>query len=426
MMRPVRFWLVGFLGVMSLSFFSCFFDEDSDATSWLEDSDIPVTVGVQEVEVSHLKPMSMSVGIDTLPFSATVTGGLGAAMNTRQELFLDMMVLDDDALDWYQDDSSSWMDVLLTLDSTFYLQMAVGDSMPLYDGITVHVGWKLDTNLSDDDLDSLEDMKDTTWRRGLLNTVLRGTETWPETSYAQVLKLDSVLGSVSIALPDTLQQLLRQTSGEFRLQLHLVFDHATRVYRFQGPGSDMDGEPELRIFRYEDDTVSQYDELDDDSTDYLNRMAQVGYDLEMCDTCLVLHGGIRESLLVELPTDSIWAALVRTLGDSLMNDSAALDSLIGDRIVLLAKMDIVSDTSMDNSELGLPTPVRAYAQTDTLEVAGVTGSLLTELLRYDTTDVKTNGYPNLLFLPERDTLQIQISRSLRYWLQSAHYGNAGD
>jgi hypothetical protein len=138
---------------------------------------------------------------------------------------------------------------------------------------------------------------------------------------------------------------------------------------------------------------------------------------------MVLHGGTRESLFVEVPGDLLWKALQKKMQDSLDVAPEQLDSLLTDQLVVHALLDLGADTLLANSELGYAVPVRVASILDTIARMGIQGGFVSEDYVLDTALIEETGHPNLLFRPGHGTASLQITKGVKYWLQSARLGS---
>jgi hypothetical protein len=166
-----------------------------------------------------------------------------------------------------------------------------------------------------------------------------------------------------------------------------------------------------------------------DSVGVYSRYFQIGYVYEKANASqLALHGGVPESLYVDFPEELVFSEIQRQLQDSFALRNDQIDSLLTDRFVLLASMDLASDKDKKHSELGHPLLVYSYSFVDTIDAAGVIG--FTEEYNsnheprtlIDSLNVVTKGRSNTLFWSKRDSVQMQITNGVRYWLQSKNYG----
>jgi len=420
-----RFLAFG-LFLSTLGVFSCVFDDGKDATSWIKQSGLPTEIGVDTLVFDNVAPLSVSIGHDSIPFKANSVGGLGNAQGVQQELFLQIASIDSAALTWLKGGDSSWASLRLTLDSAFYREFATKFTMPLVDDATMRISWDLVSGITKSNKDSIVAASDSLWLTSL-QKVVRGQEQWDTGSVVIPLNLKKRYSSFEFRLPDSLQAALKAAKGYFNLRLRLRLDDSYRIYRIQGPSSGMDGEPLVFFHRISagDTVASSYTGLGDSTTVWM-RMAQAGVVKEQSNH-LLLHGGMYESLYVDIPSDLIWQALKAKLGDSLSNLDGHLDSLYVDQLVLMAAIDLPAETATNGSELGLPVPVLAYSYIDSAVAlaAGITPGRITETRRVDTTDIKANGRSNLIFYAPRDTVSLQITQGLRHWLETARYGGTG-
>lgn len=422
-----RSFLAGTI-VAILGVFSCVFDDTDDASAWMSKSGIPSSTQIQTISIDGVKPDSVWIVRDTLVSLNEGTLTLGEGNGTRHELFLDLLSWgsDSSAMDWFLAGDSSWVSLFLAFDSAFYAKMPQGDSLPLSENVTARFSWKLYSAMDDDKTDSLvlstEDMD------SLALSLLAGTEDWDTASMSLPVPLQHRNTSLSITLPSAMQEAFRAASkGNFYLQAKVRFEQADRIYRLAGSDAKESRRPHLQFRRTIEDSTEMYEGLDD-STGYYARYFQIGYVNELSSSHVILHGGVPESLYVDFPEDMVFASLQAQLQDSLILRKDQKDSLLTDRFVLLASMDIQSETSDAPSELGYPLVVYSYSVVDTLDAAGVIGfteeynSNNSPMTMVDSANIANSGRSNTIFWDGRDTLQLQITKALRYWLQSHLYG----
>lgn len=411
-----------------LGVFSCVFDDTDDASAWMRESGYPASTKIDVVRISGVRPDSVWLVRDTVPYVNSGTLSLGEGNGMRQELLLDLLThdVDSSAIDWLQDGDSAWISLRLTLDSAFYAEMPQGDSLPFQEGLTVRFAWKLHSAMDEDRTDSLvlsdEDMD------SLVRKVVAGTEVWDTASIPVTLNLEKKNSSFSLVLPDSLQKAFRAAKkGDFYLQMRMRFERADRIYRIAGLNSRSSARPRLQFKRRMDDSSETYSGLKD-SLGFYARYFQIGYTIENSASNILLHGGVPESLYVDFPEEVVWEAVKAQLQDSMLLRPDQIDSLLTSRFVLLASMDVQSDMSKIPSELGIPLLVYSYSVVDTVdavELIGFTEEYNTDYeprTMIDSLNIKSSGRSNTLFWSGRDTLQLQITNAVRYWLQSRYYG----
>jgi len=421
------------LALCTLGLVSCLFDDTKDASAWLNKTAAAqkFSIKADTLIFDNLKPVSVSSGSLPIIVTAMTRGGIGQAQGSRQDLFLSILETDSNALQWLGSDGAGKVGIRFALDSAFYTSMPQKDSLPFYETGVVRVWWKFRANLTKAAKDSVVADTSILWVDSLTRTdslmrVAKDSTGWDSASVPISLSLDSVDKRFTVQLPEALRNLMAASKGMFRLQLHLMFDRTERVYRVQGPRSSNLGKVKLSFSRNDSLYKGNLDSLVP-----LIWMAQVGYNTEkgvnaLQDTTahLVLHSGVNDSLLIELPADAIWAALKLKLGDSLAVRAGQLDSVYSNRLVLMAMIELPSDPNPVHAETGYPIPVAAVSILDSVSHAGIAstaGGRYIESRRLDTADVLANGHPNLLFYPSRDSLHLQITAGIRHWLTANRY-----
>lgn|GEM_PF-3327554 len=418
MFRINRLWTIGlFASVFGLV--SCIFDDHKDATSWLDQQGTPVSTRVIQLDLGPMFPKDISVGSSQLPFSVQKTpGGLGSALGTRQELFYSLLIKDTAVGTWLSAGDSSWATLLLSLDSTFYLTMSPSDPLPYSEDVTARVAWELSSVLDKSQIASAAIDTSLAWDTTLQQSIQANS--WHSSSTPMHLQLDSVNARIPLVLPDSLRLALKAAKGAYRLQLRVSLDGASRIYRIQSPRSSLGGVPRLFLNRVDSSGTSVYSGLVD-STGMIVYAAQSGFNLESCLDCMVLHGG-RDSVLLTLPSEQIFAEIKRQLGDSLGLHGHALDSVYTQRFVLQASIFIASDTVSSHNDLGLPVQLSVESIIAENKSTGIPYALLTEgWWNHDSTEIQSKGFPELLFLASRDTLELPITKSMRYGFETNSY-----
>ena len=426
MLHQKRLLLLGLI-LSSLGVLSCVFSDSGDSSSWFKANGVPSTTRVVALSLDSVAPVSARTGLDSLPYQAQTTGSLGQTNGTRQELFLTMMVTDTVAHKWLDSVSGSWSALQLALDSGFYAAGYTGHALPLTDEVVARFSWKIMSDMTITQKDSVLNTLDSNWWK-VLREQVRGNVQWDTASASYSLNLTTVKAPIRLRFPEALQTALQGASGMFHLQLRVTLQSASRVYRVNGPNSHLDVTPQLLFVRpivdttgANPDSTKTYVALADSTLSKV-RMAQVGFITETCSDCLVLHGGMRESLLVEIPGPLVWEALKQKLGDSLLQHPGQTDSLYLDQFVLMASIDIPSDTGSTGSEMGYPVPVLAYSPLAAQPQSGTLAAVVTETRIIDTAEVLATGHSNLLYYPAHDTLQIQVTQGFRHWLEAARMG----
>lgn len=407
-MKPFFIWVA-----LSLTFSGCLFDTKTDESTYLGKSGFTQNFNVLQKSWVDYPVVSAEIGHNDLPFSATNAGALGELLNSRQELFLRLASQDTSFSAWAaQDTSADWF-LVLHPDTSFYNYFPAGKKFPVSDTVLVRYTWNFYGGMKDAGWDSLNGVSDSVWyeEMGALSQNAEAHD-----SLWHVIALDSLLDSMLIPLPKTLAQSISAQKEDFwYLDLNISLGESQQIYRVGGPAGNMRW-PMIQANRVVDGALKSRCLADSLITE---RMAQGGYRDEEDPSRLVLHGGMRESLLVELPTEAI-AQWLRSQSNYLSGQDE--DSLNVEQFVLMAQIRFPSDTSDENNEVGIPVAVVISGLIDTIAKAGVEGNLLVESTVPDTSDIKKNGLMNLLYY-QRDSVTFQMTETMRHYVQSMDYGS---
>lgn len=400
-----RFLMTALLIAPLAGLVSCLFDATADSSSkseWFENNGFPTAYKVKTLALDSLLPRVSAVGFDSTPVVQTYRAALGGASGVEQNLLLDFGFRDSVFLAKCRATGVAGAAVLrLYTDSTFYndLQKA---SLPIADSLQLRLSWKLDKGRGSAFVDSVGDVTDsawvTTWRSN--NVVSDSADT------SMVLNITAIRDSFDIPLPAALRETIFSVTDAMHLQLRVSVVNPPRILRVRSTKWSY-SEPLIKLTA---DTLSKaYDAY---------RMAQQSRVVESeCAGCLVLHGGIRESLLVEFDAQPILKALSDFYGDGFPNVQNG-DSLMDVRqAVVMAQIAVGRDSSTLGSELGYPVPVFAASLIDSLKGDGSYWQY-TEGYKLDTNSIKTKGHPNLLYFPG-DSLSLQITGALRRFINTA-------
>jgi hypothetical protein len=273
------------------------------------------------------------------------------------------------------------------------------DSLPYEETLDLKIEWKLDKGKDKKFIDSIAEIPDSTWRSELKDWTADNSA---DTTYD--LSIGTKDSLVKIDLPSALVEDLKQAGVACRLQLRVSAPQAKRVYRFYGTATGY-----VPVFRMK--SVSD--------TDYKSvppfRMSEVITYNDTCDGCLLLHGGVLDSLVVEYPSDKILEALSDFYGDAFPFDEG--DGYDVRQAVVLAQFTFPRDDSEGISELGLPIQV---------VVGSFIDSLGTEIRRME--EYKLNrklvvesGHPNMVFF-DGDSLSLQVTYGMRDLINQANSG----
>lgn len=398
--------------------YSCFFNDEADATPWFDSNKVPLLTDVASLVIDDMVPFGVQTGLDSTPTNADSLGVLGFTNGIQQDLFLQIASSDTSALSFVRTADSSSASLRLTLDSNFYSSYNK-TSFPVEDSIVASFAWKLTSDLSSDQIKEILSMAGSEWRDSMLSVVRTGKD-WQTADTTTVLKLAKKNSYMELPLPAKFLENLQSAHGKFHVDLRISLQNASGIYRIFGPAVYASLPRLILKGRTAQDTAVRIYSGLSDTTDVWMRMAQSAIITETASSDVILHGGVNESLMVNIPTEAIWKALQK---NRLPNQT---DSIFNENMVLLAILDLPTTPDTLGSELGLSVPVLSYAYLDsiTLAAAGLTNTRITESRRIDTTDIQKNGRANLAFYTERDTVEIQITQAMRHWLQVGRFDKA--
>lgn len=393
------------LPLLTIFLSSCLFDTDDDGlSSWLSDQGMPNSYKVQTVTVSDLKPVSAEVSQDLRPKNAWTRGVLGAASGLSHDLVLDFPI-DSANLAKLKDSDSASAFVELRLYDGFYRSSYLPSSvLPIKEDLKLNVSWVITDKLSKNELNAIPNIADSVWLDELESWKADGSQDTTVSVSIASAKIDSTL---QLAFPSDLVKELSKTSGNTRLQVRISAPEASHIYRVYGPEY------------FATSPLLYLEDCRSDSCYYVSYYAKhasvISTSQEDCTDCLVLHGGIYDSLVVEFPSKQIMKALSDFYGDEFPN-------AIGDdgdvrQAVVMAQLTFFRDDSKGSNELGLPILVRAGAFMDSAET--VVRRL--ETYTVNTGKVDSLGHPNMVFY-EGDSLSLQVTAGMRDFINRASDG----
>ncbi len=383
----------------SLALVACLFDSSDDSlVSWLDDQGFPSNYKVETVSIDSLIPVSAAVGFDSTPRKQLYQGVLGNVSGMNHELVFDFCFRDASFFSKFQNADSGAAFLALYLDSAFYAEAGVADSLPIGENLEINYTWILQKGAGADFLDSVGDIKDSIWLREL-----RG---WKNVSSADTIykvKVNDLDSAIRLDLPDSLVKVLMTIKDGARLQLRLSAPNSKRLYRIYGPSASATPFMRMRV------TNSTFKNV------WPFRMGLVSTREETCTDCLVLHGGVLESLVVDIPGEKILNALENLYGDEFPFTEG--DSMDVRQAVVLARLTMGRNNSLDGSELGFPVQVVVASFVDS------NGSEIqtTESYKLNKDYITEYGHPNLVFM-EGDSLSLQMTYGVRSYINRASTG----
>jgi len=392
--------LAGLLVGLALVLTSCLFDSDANGVeSWLSDHGMPSTYKMQKVNV-NLNVASAEVFLDSTPKSADAQSPLGRFSNIAHDLYMDIALTPDtNFLRNLRNSDSASATLLLFWDKGFYFgDDYPADSLFTSEDVDFTVSWILDVCESGNALDSITNIGDTTWYKSLHWEKFASADT---SATFTMSKNDSTL---FLHLPSALVDSLKTVKkGSIHLQMRLSAPEAKRVFRFYGDGTL--NAPIMSLFA--DSSISFYP----------FRMADVVRNMEECAECLILHGGVRDSMVVEIPSEPIMKALSEFYGDEFPFTEGDKNDVR--QSVVLAELTMARDDSQGSNEMGLPIQVVVGSFVDS---ANTTVRRM-ENYRLNNDVILERGHQNLVF-HEGDSLTLQLTIGAKEMLNKARDGRS--
>ncbi|NLB63107.1 MAG: hypothetical protein GX801_03245 [Fibrobacter sp.] len=396
-----KFWW--FSGLIPLV--SCLFNESGNASEWIEKQKYPTTYKTEHAKIA-LQAQGR-VNFDSLPFQASVIGAVGSDFGSTQQAWYMVITNDTISPNVLKGADSVQSFLKLRLDSLFYKENVIS---PLFseDSITVELSWSNPQEISKSQRDSVRNINDSIWFNYLFTDFVRGSKAQKFTQ--KVLAPAKVQDSLMIPLPTELSAALATQKSRLQFVLGVNIPEAERIYRFSGP-SNVKNPPcfSYKAF-YGEDSVYYRRSLKDS----VQMRGAQSSSLENPGENLVIHGGVRETLWVELPGSEIMRVL-----DSISPRSETSDSIDAHRFVLMAQLELAAPSDPQGGELSMPLPVLAAAQIPATVLSDT--MTLPEAMILDSLNIKESGHSNLLFY-HRDTINLQITETLRHFVQVADFG----
>lgn len=390
------------LACLALTLSSCSFESDDSALSrWISDQGMPASYKVQTLSIGDLTPISAETYLDTTPRIANDRSLLGQSANIQHDLVLDFGFGSALLSTLKKADSAASFLFLRLLPSFYGSKYFPQDSFPLAEDLSVNVSWKITRGKDESYLEDVMEITDESWLKSLLKWEPDGSA---DTTYTvSIGKKDSTL---SLLLPHALIDSIRSDVSYCRLQLRLSAPDAKHVFRFYGP-SYVYG-PQFRMTTLSDTTFL-----------YRNlapfRAADAIKSKEDCTDCLVLHGGVLDTLEVEFPSEPIMKGLAEFYGDEFPYNLGDGDDVR--QAVVLAQMTFYRDDSKGFSELGHPVQVVTSSIVDSAS----SEIIMKELYKLDEDRILKEGHPNMVF-HDGDSLTLQVTYGMRDFINKASDG----
>ena len=393
--------------LLALVLSSCLFDTDDEGLSnWLSDQGMPSNYKVQMVTVNDLKPESVEVLQNTDPVSAWGQGIFGASYGMSHDIVLDFAIDSAFLAKAKAADSSKSFLYLYLVESFYKSKNLPSKVLPIQDDMKLNVSWLISDKLSNSEYEDLEDLNDSVWLHELKSWKFKKSA--DTTVSISIGKKDSLL--LTLELPRKLADDVRKYSGNRRLQLRLSAPEASHVFRVYGPGS-IQYFPRFRLVALKNDSTYNY-------VSYIpTRAASISKNQEKCSDCMVLHGGVFDSLVVEFPSKPILKALSNFYGDEFPYTKG--DSNDVRQAVVMAQMTFYRDDSKGESELGLPIVLYSGSFRDSVGES----VYRRENYKLDKPRVFENGHPNMVFY-EGDSVSLQVTAGMRDFINRASDGRS--
>lgn len=390
-----------FLLTFAFAMTSCIFDSDENGLeTWLSAQGMPSSFDVQTLSINNIKVVSAKAFLDTTPKTADIRATFGKSANLSHDLVLDIAYSPDSSFmsALKESDSSGAFLALFWLRPLYMAKQFPADSLPYDENIDVSVSWKIETGNGKKFLDSLLDTKDSVWYKEISNLSYKN-------SIDTVFNIKMAKGDTSIRfeLPNALVTDLKKAKGATHLQLKLSPINATHAYRFYGDASNYP--PIFALYSDSNTFISP--------TPF--RMAHITRNNEDCTNCAVLHGGVYDSLVVELPANTILNALSEFYGDEFPYEKG--NKLDVRQTVILAELTMLRDDSKSQNEFGLPIQVVAGSYVDSAN------KLVRRMENYRLNDnvILDKGHQNLVF-HNGDSLTLQLTYGARDFINRASDG----
>lgn len=395
---------IAVLFVLSMLLASCIFDSDeSTLGSWLGDQGLPNSYKVQTLTVGDLTPVSAEVFQDSTPRDANSRAVLGAVSGLSHDLVFDFIVTDTVLNTFLQTADSAKTSIILNLLTPFYTSKSFPqDSFPFEEDLSIKASWKITKGAKKSKVEDMLDQENSVWYSQIASWKAQNEA---DTTYSlKITKKDTVL---EIPLPSALTADMKNSGKYYRIQLRLSAPEASRIYRFYGTASYY---PPALYVRNIGEKAKQTMMI------WVQRMASVFSNQESCSDCLVLHGGVFDSLVVEYPSKPIMKALSDFYGD----EFPYTEGEGGDvrQAVILAELTFLRDDSQGSQELGHPIQVVVGSYIDSAKTQDMREM---ETYKLNKKRIASKGHPNMVFY-DGDSLTLQVTFGMRDFINRASDG----
>lgn len=402
-MKNKRVVSIGAFFALLFAFVACSFESsDSGVVSWLSDHGMPGSYKVQTLSINDVKVASAEAFLDTFPTAADSRTILGKVSNISHDVVFDLAFnMDSNFVQKLNSsDTAGAFLALFWLKAFYENENFPKDSLPYEEDLDVKLSWKLDFGDNKKFLDSIAKIADSSWYESL--------QSWDDASSVDTtFKMSLAAGDTSIRfdMPSALVEDIKKASAYAHLQMRVSAPSASRGYRFYGDGSNYP--PIFALFA--------------DSSTFISptpfRMANIVNSQEECSDCPVLHGGVFDSLVVELDPEPIMKALAEFYGDEFPYTEG--DSNDVRQNVILAQLTMARDDSKGANELGLPIQVVVGSFVDSAS----TVVRRMESYRLNKEVILEKGHQNLIF-HDGDSLTVQLTLAARDFINKASDGRS--
>jgi hypothetical protein len=222
-----------------LALVACLFDSSDVLWSPL---DVSVFHRIKKWSRLPLMPHLFARWVYSTPRKQLYQGVLGNVSGMNHELVFDFCFRDASFFSKFQNADSGAAFLALYLDSAFYAEAGVADSLPIGENLEINYTWILQKGAGADFLDSVGDIKDSIWLREL-----RG---WKNVSSADTIYKVKVndLDSAIRRFAGFAGEVLMTIKDGARLQLRLSAPNSKRLYRIYGPSASATPFMRMRVY----------------------------------------------------------------------------------------------------------------------------------------------------------------------------------
>ena len=395
--------------LLSLALFlmSCIFDSDETGlNSWLSDQGLPVNYKVETVVINDIDIESSRVYMDSTPRSGDVYTVLGRVSNLSHEVVYDMAFMDSAFFANLRSSDSASAMLSLNLIKTFYSTKEAfpKDSLPIAEEMPITVSWILSGGSNKKSyVDSLGKSDDSLWYKQLKDFEADNSA---DTVFS--IKFSKTDSSLYLHIPDDILEDMKAMKKTCRLQLKLSAPNSARAYHFYGSQTGY-----VPVFRVEYKPKGESKSKIRSVVPF--RVGTLFHNMESDPQALILHGGILDSLIMEIPSDKILKALSEFYGDEFPYEEG--DGNDVRQAVVMAQFSFIVDDSKGSQEMARPIQVVVGSYVDSL---GEEHRQM-EYYKINREYVSSQGHPNMVF-NGKDTLKLQVTYGMRELINRASDG----